>query len=513
MSKDIKRIVGAVLVALFFIPVVVVLWQYVKVRTIQKIIEKGSLITRRFNDKKPLVLPKIYQMSDIVSLTKTGKELCYRYNIRYNMCEELKEHLKHLEECGYLSEQMNRTIMRRIGSIEFENSRIKSQLDSITSYLEERQVKSIGNRYGREMDDKLRSLERYNEELLRQIHIPADRTAIYAVSSKDRMGNSPPLVEHNSAQTRESTGEHATPMEENRGDASVVKTNAESNDFNQMLYAAACNNVPTSCENAIKCGADVNASHYIIKWTPIHIASKHGHLQCVNILLAHGADVNVQDVDGVTPLMMAVQENHPDVCDRLIQNGVDVNIARRNGKTALHDAAALSSDKIYDMLIAAGADDMLKAADGKTPKDIHKKQSPQSSSMHSSQDTKYSDNGSAGGALTTDRDKIELDAMIKQLRTSRTRNNTVQVYQKRLTVLLPMIRNGADVNISPAEMKGNTALHYACGMGNLQLVQWLVEHGADVNKRTNKGASPLNCVGGANGAQIRAFLIQHGAVK
>ena len=94
-----------------------------------------------------------------------------------------------------------------------------------------------------------------------------------------------------------------------------------------------------------------------------------------------------------------------------------------------------------------------------------------------------------------------------------TKDATAQLYQKRLLTLLPMIRDGADVDVSPVEMKGNTALHYACGMGNLELVQWLVEHGADVNKRTNKGASPLNCVGGANGAQIRSFLIQHGAVK
>lgn len=110
-------------------------------------------------------------------------------------------------------------------------------------------------------------------------------------------------------------------------------------------------------------------------------------------------------------------------------------------------------------------------------------------------------------------ERSALDYMITYIREMNSRDATMQLYQKRLLTLLPMIRNGADVNLTLVETKGNTALHYACGMGNYELVKWLVEHGADVNKRTNKGASPLNCVGGTNGTQIRSLLIQHGAIR
>lgn len=90
---------------------------------------------------------------------------------------------------------------------------------------------------------------------------------------------------------------------------------------------------------------------------------------------------------------------------------------------------------------------------------------------------------------------------------------TSKLYVKRIITLAPLVQEGADVDVTLPETKGNTLLHYACAISNVELVVWLVNHGADVNKKTNKGATPLNCVSGYNAAQIRAILIQHGAKK
>jgi ankyrin repeat protein len=92
-------------------------------------------------------------------------------------------------------------------------------------------------------------------------------------------------------------------------------------------------------------------------------------------------------------------------------------------------------------------------------------------------------------------------------------NETMKLYKKRLTMLLPMIINGADVNVTTTETKGNTALHYAAGMGYYDLVEWLVNNGAEINRKTNRGKTPLDCVGNDPGNRIRNFLKNRGAVK
>ncbi len=97
------------------------------------------------------------------------------------------------------------------------------------------------------------------------------------------------------------------------------------------------------------------------------------------------------------------------------------------------------------------------------------------------------------------------------MRALRCKEASSALYQARLLTLLPMIRNGADVNITLPETKGNTALHYSCAIGSRSITQWLVNHGADVNALTDKGASPLDCVGVDNAARIRALLLSRGA--
>ncbi len=81
-----------------------------------------------------------------------------------------------------------------------------------------------------------------------------------------------------------------------------------------------------------------------------------------------------------------------------------------------------------------------------------------------------------------------------------------RLYQQRLLGLLRRIEAGEHANITDAEGKGSTALHCACELSLADLVQWLLEHGADVNARTSSGATVDDCVCGPNAAAIRAIL-------
>lgn len=114
-------------------------------------------------------------------------------------------------------------------------------------------------------------------------------------------------------------------------------------------------------------------------------------------------------------------------------------------------------------------------------------------------------------APVAEEDRSSLDPLISRMRALRCRQSDSALYQKRLLTLLPMIRDGADVNLTLPETKGNTALHYSCAIGSLSITTWLLEHGANPNAVTHKGATPLKCVGSDNREAIIRVLRQYGA--
>ncbi len=100
----------------------------------------------------------------------------------------------------------------------------------------------------------------------------------------------------------------------------------------------------------------------------------------------------------------------------------------------------------------------------------------------------------------------ELDALISQLSRTQYSNGVLKLYQKRLLSVLPAISAGADVNTVIANANGTTALHNACGLSHVEIVRWLVNHGANTKAKTAKGASVAMCVGPPNGKAINKIL-------
>lgn len=96
--------------------------------------------------------------------------------------------------------------------------------------------------------------------------------------------------------------------------------------------------------------------------------------------------------------------------------------------------------------------------------------------------------------------------ILREIEQTRYRTYCDKLYQKRLSTLLPQIMKLRDASYTGKEYKGNTALHYACGLSHVKLVQWLVNHGADLQAYTRKGASIDACVGGPNAREIKQIL-------
>jgi ankyrin repeat protein len=92
-------------------------------------------------------------------------------------------------------------------------------------------------------------------------------------------------------------------------------------------------------------------------WTPLIYAASLGMTEIVSDLLAHGANLNRQNIWGTTAILMASWKNHTDTVKTLLSfPGVDVNsTSPEDGCTALHDAVRWGNAELVELLISHGA--------------------------------------------------------------------------------------------------------------------------------------------------------------
>ncbi len=101
----------------------------------------------------------------------------------------------------------------------------------------------------------------------------------------------------------------------------------------------------------------------------------------------------------------------------------------------------------------------------------------------------------------------ELPRLVQELRARRYSTDVERLYQRRLLTALQNIQDGTSyVDTVLENANGTTALHNACGLSHTEIVRWLVEHGANLDAKTAKGASVEDCIGGPNAATIRSIL-------
>ena len=79
-------------------------------------------------------------------------------------------------------------------------------------------------------------------------------------------------------------------------------------------------------------GADVNSAvDGDDAWTPLHVASKLGHLDCARLLLELGAKLEARDNDGWTPLHYACMNEKLDCAQLLLEKGASAAAESTNG--------------------------------------------------------------------------------------------------------------------------------------------------------------------------------------
>ena len=112
--------------------------------------------------------------------------------------------------------------------------------------------------------------------------------------------------------------------------------------------------------------ADVNAKRLKVLRTPLHYAAEYSSGECINVLLAAGAQVNELDEQGQTALHVAsICWRYGDIIARkLIRAGIDINVIDKSGKTALDIAIRRKNSAVIEV-IKAKQDALDMARDGK----------------------------------------------------------------------------------------------------------------------------------------------------
>ena len=123
-----------------------------------------------------------------------------------------------------------------------------------------------------------------------------------------------------------------------------------------LALLCACEQGKVECaRKVLSAGANANARITESSNMPIVcLASQHGQLECVALLLKHDADVNASGIGGMA-LLLACQQGHSKLAQMLLAEGANVNQARADGINALIVACATGQLECAQLCSAYGA--------------------------------------------------------------------------------------------------------------------------------------------------------------
>uniref|UniRef100_A0A671RGS2 Poly [ADP-ribose] polymerase n=1 Tax=Sinocyclocheilus anshuiensis TaxID=1608454 RepID=A0A671RGS2_9TELE len=209
--------------------------------------------------------------------------------------------------------------------------------------------------------------------------------------------------------------------------------------------------------------------------TPLHFAAGYNRVAVVEYLLQHGADVHAKDKGGLVPLHNACSYGHYEVAELLVLHGAVVNVADLWKFTPLHEAAAKGKYEICKLLLQHGADPTKKNRDGNTPLDLVKDGDTDIQDLH------------RGDAALLDAAKKGCLSRVKKLCTP------------------------DNVNCRDTQGRHSTPLHLAAGYNNLEVAEYLLQHGAEVNSQDKGGLIPLHNAASYGHVDVAALLIKYNA--
>jgi ankyrin repeat protein len=247
-------------------------------------------------------------------------------------------------------------------------------------------------------------------------------------------------------------------------------------------------------------GADVHV-HKADLWAPLHLASANGYLKVSELLIASGAHVDVFNGEHETPLELASGNGELEVARLLVKSGANVDSQDREGWTPLHSAAWNGHFSLVQMLHESGADIEIRDSNGRTPLDL-------AFEGEKSDVTKFLSSVHTASAIRLQlEDSLPTVEEEPQLPVEHTLHKATKT--GRLDVIQRLLDGGADVSGLDSALR--TPLDLASKYGELEIAEILVQYGAEVNTRDYFGRTPLLKATLNGHFHVVRFLLDRGA--
>jgi ankyrin repeat protein len=210
--------------------------------------------------------------------------------------------------------------------------------------------------------------------------------------------------------------------------------------------------------------------------TALIYAASRGHLAIVNMLLAHSADIHAEGQHHLNPLNAAITRNHLPVVKRLIDAGADIHFGALDGTRPLSLAVEQGHVEIVKTLLANGANANTFSPENRPVLSIARDNS------HGEIADLLLKHGADPRALPP---------------------KTLSVATTLDTVL---IRKTLEQGVEPAR-----ALRMAVELSDTNSVRQLLEYGVDINSTTESNITPLMIATGLGNIQLVQTLLNAGA--
>nr|XP_033781775.1 ankyrin repeat and SOCS box protein 14 isoform X1 [Geotrypetes seraphini]XP_033781776.1 ankyrin repeat and SOCS box protein 14 isoform X1 [Geotrypetes seraphini]XP_033781777.1 ankyrin repeat and SOCS box protein 14 isoform X1 [Geotrypetes seraphini] len=241
----------------------------------------------------------------------------------------------------------------------------------------------------------------------------------------------------------------------------------------------------------IRFQANVNLQ-CVNKRTALHEAARLGRKEAVNLLISSGADLDPPSAYGLTPLALAAQNGHTEIIDIFLHKGADVQAQASDCASILFEAAGGGNADSISLLLEYGADANIPKYTGHLP--IHR--------------AAYRGHLSALKVLIP----VTNNAAIKRSGISPVHSAAAGGHSQCLELLL---KSEFDVNfmLDSRVRKGyddqrKSALYFAVSNGDIASVKMLLDAGALPNQ------DPVNCLQVAlriGNYELINLLLRHGA--